>query len=177
MTYRDQLRWLAFDHHGIVTTEQARAIGVPAVALRKLATRNAMRHLGHGVYSMEEAPTTRYTEYAKALALAGPDAMLADESVLAFHDLALVNPRSTKVMTKRRVRAQLPSTVEVLRRTELPAPVFFEGLASMPLADALLACRGRVQTERLLDATHEARVRGLIRPAEADAVAKALAVV
>lgn len=114
---------------------------------------------------------------AKALALAGPDAMLADESVLALHDLALVNPRTTKVMTMRRVRARMPSTVEVLRRTYLPAPVFFEGIATMPLADALLACRGRVQTERLLDATHEARVRGLLRPVDADAVAKQLAVV
>ena len=36
MTHRQTLRWLAFDHHGVVTTEQAAAAGVPAVEVRKL---------------------------------------------------------------------------------------------------------------------------------------------
>lgn len=174
MTYRDQLRWLAFEHHGVVTTEQARAVGVPAVALRKLAARKALRHLGYGVYRMEEMPETRFTEYAQALAMAGPGAMLADESVLAIHDLALVNPRSIKVTTPRRVRAQLPGTVDIVRRDKLAEPEFVDGLPTMPLRAALVACRGRVLRERLVDAAREAETQGLLTGSEADDVVRQL---
>ncbi|MDQ2707390.1 MAG: type IV toxin-antitoxin system AbiEi family antitoxin domain-containing protein [Actinomycetota bacterium] len=47
MTYRQQLRELAFDTHGVVTTRDAQAAVVPAVELRKLAARGALAHLGH----------------------------------------------------------------------------------------------------------------------------------
>jgi predicted transcriptional regulator of viral defense system len=40
---REKLRWLAFDHHGIVTIDQAAAVGVPAVELCKLAARARAR--------------------------------------------------------------------------------------------------------------------------------------
>lgn len=174
MTYREQLRWLAFDHHGVVTIAQARAIGVPAVALRKLASRHVLRHFGHGVYLMEEAPTTPLTEYALALALVGPDAMLADESVLAAHELALVNPRTIKVTTPRRVRTQVPKTVEIIRRSHLAEPAFIGGLPAMPVGQALVECKGRVPKDRLVEAAQQARAQGLLPADEADDVLRTL---
>jgi len=174
MTYRDQLRWLAFDNHGVVTTAQAHAAGVPAVALRKLAARSVLRQVGYGVYRMQEVPATPLTEYAEAVALGGPGAMIADESVLALHDLALVNPKRIKVATTRRVRADLPSTVEIVRRAALPEPDFVDGLPTMPTGDALRACRGRVMNERLTTAAREAHAQGLLLPEEADRVIRDL---
>jgi len=44
----------------------------------------------------------------------------ADESVLAVHGLALVNPRTIKVATNRRVRAVLPPPIDVVSTAEAP---------------------------------------------------------
>ena len=157
-----------------VTTDQAVAAGVPAVELRKLAARGALSRVGFGVYRMEEAPTTPLTPYAQALALVGPGSMLADESVLALHELALVNPRAIKVATNRRVRTNLPATIELIHRVTTDAVEVVDGLATMPLKDALLACRGRVMRERLAEATHTALARDLIDERDAAEVLQRL---
>ncbi len=174
MTYREQLRWLAFDNHGIVTTTQAQAAGVPAVAMRKLAARSVLRNVGYGVYRMQEVPATPLTEYAEAVALVGPGAMIADESVLALHDLALVNPKKIKVATTRRVRADVPPSVEIVRRAYLAEPDYVDGIPTMPTGDALRACRGRVMNERLTTAARQAQEQGLLLAEEADQVIRDL---
>lgn len=162
MTNRQTLRWLAFDHHGIVTTELAAAAGVPAVEVRKLASRGALTRVGHGVYRMDEVPMTALTPYAQALALVGDGAYLVDESVLAVHDLALVSPRTIKVATARRVRTALPPTIELVPVNDGGDVEHIDGLATMPLRDALIACRGRVMRERLVEATRVAVARDLL---------------
>lgn len=174
MTYRQTLRWLAFDRHGIVTVADAAAAGVPAVEVRKLTARGALRRVGHGVYRMEEAPATALTAYAQALALVGPGAVLADESVLTVHDLALVNPRTIKVATGRRIRTALPANIELVARAWQGPVEHVEGLPTMPLKDALVACRGRVMRERLIEAVDEAQARNLIDAQDADAARREL---
>ena len=162
-TYRQQLRELAFDTHGVITTRGAAELGVPAVEIRKLAARGALAPLGHGVYRMLEAPRTQLDEYAEAVALAGPGAVLADEAVLAALDLAQVNLRRIRVATSRRVRAAVPDTVEIiLRDVAGHERGDVDGIPAMTLPAAILACRGRIMTERLIDATHTAARRELI---------------
>jgi predicted transcriptional regulator of viral defense system len=162
-TYRQQLRELAFDTHGVITTRQATEAGVPAVEIRKLAARGALAPLGHGVYRMLEAPTTPLDEYAEAVALAGPGAVLADEAVLAALDLAQVNLRRIRVATSRRVRAAVPNTVEIIRRDiDDHDRGDVDGIPAMTVQAAILACRGRIMTERLVDATRTAARRELI---------------
>ena len=163
MTYRENLRWVAFDHHGVITTARAAEAGVPAVELRKLARRGALEHVGYGVYRMTEVPPTSVTQYAEAVALVGEGAVVADESVLAIHDLALVNPRTVRVATHHRVRARLPAAVELVHRFLPPADVTdVEGVPTMTVAAALRACRGRVMTERLVQAVDDALDRRLL---------------
>ena len=176
MTYRLMLRELAFDQHGIVRTADAERIGVPAVEVRKLAARGALARVGQGVYRMLEVPVTAYTEYAEAVALAGKGAVLADEAVLAAHGLAQVNPGRIRVATPHRVRARLPVTVEVVRR-DVPAAAreYVEGVPMMTVAAALIACQGRVMTERLIDGARDAGARGLLQPGEQVRVLAALA--
>lgn len=176
MTYRQRLRELAFDTHGVVTTKEALAIGVPAVELRKLAARGALRHLGRGVYRMLEVPVGALDEFAEAVALAGDGAVLADEAVLSALDLAQVNLRRVRVASPRRVRAKLPETVEVVHRDVPPEQRdYIDGVPSMTLEAALLGSRGRVMTERLVDAAHEAADRGLLRRDQEARVVVALA--
>lgn len=176
MTYRQLLRELAFDTHGVVTAEDAAAAGVPAVELRKLAARGALAHRGRGVYRMLEVPTGRLDEFAEAVALAGPDAVLADEAVLAAHELAQVNLRRIRVATPRRVRAKLPPTVEIVHR-DVPGEQRddVDGVPAMSVEAALLSARGRVMTERLIDATRAAAARGLLGPRQEARVLAALA--
>lgn len=177
MTYRQKLRELAFETHRVITTTQAQAVGVPAVELRKLTARGALTRVGHGVYRMDEAPAGELDEYAQAVALGGEGAILADEAVLAAHHLAQVNLRRIRVAAPRRVRAQLPRTVEVFHRI-VPDDqrTSIDGVPAMTIESALLGARGRIMTERLIEAAHQARERGLLDPdAEARVVAALVA--
>lgn len=168
-TYRQQLRELAYDTHGVITIDDAKAAGVPAVEVRKLANRGALEHRGHGVYRMLEAPVTPMDEFAEAVALAGAGAVLADEAVLAAHDLAHVNLKKVSVAIPRRVRTKLPATVKVIRK-DVPTDQRddIDGIPAMSVESALLAVRGRIMTERLVDAAHRATARGLV-PANREA--------
>ena len=173
MTYRRTLRELAFETHGVVTSRSAQSVGVPSVELRKLAARGALTRLGQGVYRMDEAPAGELDEYAQAVALVGDGAVLADEAVLAAHHLAQVNLRRIRVASSRRVRARLPGTVEVIRR-DVPEHQrdSIDGVPAMTIESAILGAHGRIMTERLVEAAHQARERGLLDPdAEARIVA------
>lgn len=172
-TYRQQLRELAYDTHGVITLDVAKAAGIPPVEVRKLAQRGALERRGHGVYRMLEAPVTALDEFAEAVALAGDGAVLADEAVLSAHDLAQVNLRKVPVATPRRVRAKLPTTVKVIRKVVLDDQRDdIDGIPAMSVEAALLAVRGRIMTERLVDAAHQATNRGLLpRDREAKLVA------
>jgi predicted transcriptional regulator of viral defense system len=169
--YRRELRELAFDSHGVVTLRDAASAGVPAVEVRKLASRGALTRLGQGVYRMEEAPADALTEFAAAVALVGGDAVLVDESVLAAHDLAQVNLRRIQVASGDRVRRRLPATIEVIPRA-VPADerTDIDGLPAMKLTAAIRASRGRVLTSRLVDAARQADARGLIDHGEAESL-------
>lgn len=177
MSYRRVLRELAFDTHGVITAREAAKAGIPGSALRQLARRGALERRGQGVYRMTEVPVGPLDEFAEAVALVGHGAVLADESVLAAHDVAYVNLRTIKVAVAMpsRVRRWLPPTVEVVQRrlsaSDLEA---IDGVPAMSLAAAMVASRGRLMTERLLDALEQAKGRGLMSRADAQRVLDAL---
>ncbi|HCB07321.1 MAG TPA: hypothetical protein DEQ43_24245 [Nocardioides bacterium] len=177
VTYRQILRELAFDAHGVVTLDAARAAGVPEVSVRQLAERGALERLGKGVYRMTEMPRGALDEFAEAVALVGGDAVLADEAVLAAHDLAQVNLRRIKVAvpSPSRVRQELPRTIDVVRRRVPEADRdAVDGIPSMSITAALIASIGRVMPERLLDAAQQARARSLISAADLDQVTQTI---
>lgn len=180
MTYRQDLREIALDNYGFITTEQARDAGVPAYMLRQIAARGGLDHLAHGVYRFpySEVRATRLDPFAEAVARVGTDAYLAADAVLALHGLALVNPRRIRVGTPRRVRADVGRAVEVVQRALPPeALTEYEGIPSTTLAQALADCArdGLVMPERLADARREARARGLLTEHEARSLAAAAA--
>ena len=177
MTYRQILRELAFDAHGVVTLDAAREAGVPATAVRQLAERGALERLGKGVYRAVEMPRGPLDEFAEAVALVGSDGVLADEAVLAAHDLGQINLRRIKVAvpSPSRIRHELPRTVELVRRRVPEADRdTIEGIPAMSLSAALIASTGRVMTGRLRAAVRQARARELISEADADRVLKVI---
>lgn len=84
--------------------------------------------------------------------------------MLAFHDLALVNPPRIRVGTTRRVRRSLPDHIEVIR-DDLPASdrTVYDGLPSATVERALRDCIGTVMGDRLIEAADRARDEALIR--------------
>lgn len=160
--YRDIVREIAHDNYGYVTTENAVDAGVPAIELPKLAGRGGLVNVAYGLYRVPDVPPTDFGQFAEALLRVGKDAYLHGESVLALFGLANVNPRTIEVAVARRVRAKLPDFVKLVRVREATQTATYEGLPSQPVAEALLECRGRIETERLLEAAKQARSSGLL---------------
>lgn len=103
-------------------------------------------------------------ELFEAVLRVGDDAFLTHDSVLALHELALVNPRRVRVGTPHRARPKLPPFVEVMRQELESAELTeYEGIPSATVARALMDCRTMVMTDRLIEATRDAAKRGLVR--------------
>lgn len=164
--YRDIVLEIALDHYGYVATRDAVEAGIPAGELPKLAARGGLEHVAYGLYRVSDVPPTRYDQFAEALLRVGEGAYLHGESVLALFGLADVNPRQIKVAVRRRARPKLPAFVELTQVRGDVRTTFYEGLESQSVADALLECHGRIETERLVDATQQARAEGLLTTTE-----------
>lgn len=172
--YRDIVREIAYDNYGYVTTRDATDAGVPAVELPKLAARGGLMNVAYGLYRVPDVPPTRFDQLAEALLRVGSGSYLHGESVLALFGLADVNPRRIKVAVPRRVRTRLPAFIELTQVPGAGRTTFYEGLASQPVAEAILECRGRIETERLRDAAGQARQEGLLTTTEWRQVRKGL---
>lgn len=166
-TYRRRLRTFADNQYGFVTTHDALQLGIPAVELRKLASRGGLEQVWRSVYRFSEVPHTANDRFMKAVLCVGPDAYLVGESVLALHELAMVNPRAIQVSAPRRFRAKLPSTIKFVAVNHIDETVTrYEGIASMSVSQALYFCRGAVMGSRLNEAIDIAAQRGLLHRAE-----------
>lgn len=174
-TYRRQLYEIAVGQYGYVTTADAAAIGVPPIELPKLAEHAGFMNVAYGLYRFEDVPHSPRDKFAEAVLRVGMDAHLTGDAVLAFHELALVVPRRIRIGTDRRVRANLPEWIHVVRE-ELPEDdlTIYEGVRSATVARALIDSRGIVMTDRLINAVHDARQQGLLTGAEADRVLSVL---
>ncbi|MBK8074509.1 MAG: type IV toxin-antitoxin system AbiEi family antitoxin domain-containing protein [Kineosporiaceae bacterium] len=168
MTYRQQLRELANESYGYITTRDAADLDIPAVELRKLAARGALQHVSRGVYRFTDARRTHRDAYAEAVIRTGEDAYLTADAVLGLLGLAMVEPQRIKVATPRRTRPKDPGFVEIVQRQLPPEHITtYRGIRATTVGQAILDSQGTVMTERLLDALTEARHAGLIDPREA----------
>ncbi|WP_193106702.1 type IV toxin-antitoxin system AbiEi family antitoxin domain-containing protein [Brachybacterium sp. FME24] len=164
MGYRQDLWEIAAGQHGVVTVPEAEDAGVPAVEVRKLAHRGALRPYGKGVYVHRDVPTTALTQLTAAAALAGEDAFLHRESVLDLLGLGQFNPRRIRVGTRRRVRRVLPGWMELETRKDIPDEDLaqYEGIRATTVRRALEDMRDRMPPDRWNALLVEARRRELI---------------
>jgi predicted transcriptional regulator of viral defense system len=174
-TYRRRARELAMGQYGYFTTDEARDLGIPVVELAKLSAREQVRHVAYGLYRFDDVPVTEYDQYFEAVARVGKDAFLTGDSVLALHDLALVNPRRRRIGTTRRVRAKLPDWIDVVREEVDPDSLTtYFMIPSVTVAHAIRSCQGKVMTERLLQAVDDALAEGLVSESEGHALRREL---
>lgn len=174
-SYRDIVREIALGEYGYITTKQAVEAGVPAVELRKLAARGALKNVAYGLYRVPDASATAFDQFAEALLRTGEGAYLRGDSVLALFGLADVNPRRVRVVAPRRTRAKMPDFIEVTGANRTPPELTrYQGLLSMTVAEAILDCRGQIERKRLLAAARDARKEGLLTRIEYAALQRAL---
>jgi len=169
MSYYETIYEYAADNYGLITSAEAKALNISNVELVKLSHRGRLLRLGHGVYRIKHYIPTSYDKYAEAVAIAGDNAFLFRESVLAMHDLAFVNPTSIFVATTKKIRKTLPNhiRIEYVGSDEYSDVTKYEGILSQSVISALLACKGKIMTERLVSAINKASKNGLITQAEA----------
>lgn len=169
MGYRNDLWELAADRNGVVTIAEAEYAGVPAVEMRKLAARGALRAYGNGVYTHRDVPRNPFTEPTIAVALAGDGAFLQRESVLNFFGIGQFNPPKVRVGTPRRVRRTLPQWMDLEIRKTVPDEdlTLYEGLRATTVRRALEDMRGRMPPDRWEVAVSEALRRDMISERDA----------
>ena len=173
MAHFDDIYELAADNYGLITSAEAKNLGVAKSELNRWVGMGRLLKRGHGVYKLVRYVPTEYDRYAEAVALVGDGSFLFGEAVLAMHGLALANPRRISVGTTKRVRRELPEWVQPVTVSGKTV-TSYEGIPSQSLAEAILECRGMVMGERLKSAVEDARREGLITKDEFEHLRKEL---
>lgn len=162
MTRFDDIYEIAADNYGLVTAAEVASAGAATSEVARYVRQGQLVRVGRGVYRLARYVPTPYDGYAEAVALVGPGSYLYGESVLAMHGLAPTNPKRVCVATPRRVRKELPDSVEVTQKPGGKPTAVYEGIPSQSVADAIRSCKGRLMAERLRQATEGARRGGLV---------------
>lgn len=166
MSYYEDIYDETIGNNGLITSSQAKRMGIPAVELVKLARRGKLTRLGHGVYRIDKFVPTASDPYAVAVAMCGEGAYIIGESVLAFYGLCPVRANVIYVGTPNRIRRNLPSKLVLKRFSASRNIVLMEGIPAQTIPDAVLEARNTVETGRLWEAVRTAADRQLITPAD-----------
>ena len=172
MTYYDDIYEIAVDNYGLITSAEAKKLGISDQDMKMLEKRGRLIKRGHGVYRLARYVPTPYDAYAEAVVLVGRSAYLYGESVIAMLELAPTNPSRVFVATHSRIRKQLPEYIVLVKADD--AITHYEGIPSQSVYDAILACRKTMMPERLEDATQEAERQGYITNNQARTLRKEL---
>jgi predicted transcriptional regulator of viral defense system len=174
MAFYDEIYEVAADNYGIITSAQAKEMGISNKEMSRLASDGRLQRIGHGVYTIKHYVPTQNDPYARMVALVGKDAYLWGESVIAMHELAPTNPSYVCVGTPFRIRKTLPSGIRIMPHDKSKKITQYEGIPSQNIPDAILSARGRMMTERLEAAAIEARQQGYITEKEEQSLLKEL---
>lgn len=170
MKHWDLIREIAEDNYGIVTAAAAREICPSGVELARWVKKGWLERRGWGVYRLSRFTPSEYDRYAEAIALCGAGVVYG-ESVLALHNLALVNPGRVKVSVGSKMRRKLPDWVEVVPERVSSTAVYC-GVPCQKIADAIIACKTTVPRDRLKQAVTDVEKSGLVFGAELKSLRK-----
>lgn len=157
----------AVDDFGLITSAEARELGVSNAELVQLARRGKLQRVSRGVYRMPVWPYQEAAPYAIAVKSAGPDAYLYGESVVALLGLAPIDPGRMWIASPGRVRRNLGEGVRLMERQPSNARVErYEGVPSQYAMNAIRESAGTMGRARALHAAEEAVHRGYITRSE-----------
>lgn len=168
MSKYEDIYAVAADNYGLVTRDEAAAMGVSDKELSGFASDGRLTRIGHGVYRVKHHVPGFLDPYAESVAIVGPDAYLYGESVLAMFSLCPTSPTKMFVATPRRVRRKLPEGMRVIQRKDAADVTRYEGIPSQEVGAAIRSCIGKIMSERLHAAVQEALQKGLLKEDEAE---------
>jgi predicted transcriptional regulator of viral defense system len=170
MTAYEQIWPVAEDHYGIITSAQAKAMGISRQNMVAMAESGRLERVGHGVYQVKHHVPGLNDVYALSVAIAGEDAYLRGASVLYMLGLTPANPSVMYLGTPRRIRRRFPKGMKVKCNQHCESVEFegFEGIPCQPLSEALQTARdeGAVEADRIADAALAANEKGLLTDEE-----------
>lgn len=174
MNTYDRIYEIAADQYGLITTDEARDIGIPNIELVKLAHRGKLKRLGYGLYRLSRYIPTSFDTYAEAIKMVGSEAYLYGESVLALHELIPTNPSCIYVATSLRIRRRLPDHICIIKKNNADNKTYYEGIPSQDAVSAIRSCIGSIMNERLINAIYTARQIGIISDSDERQLTKEL---
>ena len=158
----DEIAAVAIANYGIVTSAEATRMGVALKDMHEWVLNGRLEKAGRGVFRLCQYPYNEYCHYAEAVALVGEGTWICGESVLAMHNLALVNPVQIHVATTKRVRRALPRWITVVKKNFDADKDDFNGIPCQNLASVFVEFKGKLMSDRLIQAIKEAKGRGLL---------------
>jgi predicted transcriptional regulator of viral defense system len=172
----NELVAIAEENDGLLTSTQARRVGILDSVLVRLAQRGRLERVARGVYRIAHYPQARNSQYREAILWAessqGPEeAALSHETALAVYGVSDANPSQVHITVPKsaRLRRERPTWIAI-HRDNLKAKdlALHEGLRVTSVARTVadvLNSSGRIDFVR--QAINDARRTGLIGPSEA----------
>ena len=121
----DELYAIAEEHDGLLTSKEARALGIQDSVLVRLAQRGRLERMSRGVYRIAHFPADRLAQYREAILWAkasqGPERIaLSHETALLLYGISDVNPARVNltVPMSARLRREHPEWI-VIHRADL----------------------------------------------------------
>jgi len=176
----DELLALAEQNDGLVTANEARAIGIVDSVLARTTQRGKLERVARGVYRIPYYPTDRLSQYREAVLWArashGPENVaLSHETALAIYGISDVNPSRVHITVPKgaRLRRQTPKWITVHRGQPLSTDVTtHEGLPVTTVPKSVLDVWKETGKSGLArQAIKDARKEGYINAAEAKKLA------
>jgi predicted transcriptional regulator of viral defense system len=168
-----ELLWdLAEQHHGVITSKAATAVGVPRTELVKLARRGWLEHVGHGVYRLPRLAGTGWDDLAEAVAWPAGRGVLSHATALLVHELADVNPNTIHLTLPVGYRPRRRGVAGLTLHWEELAPNEIELKEGLPVVNPAVAIRQCIESadvpfHLLRQAIKTALGKGRITPAQA----------
>lgn len=120
-TRMDELYALAEEHDGLLTSKEARALGIQDSVLVRLAQRGRLERMSRGVYRIAHYPTDRLAQYREAVLWAqanhhGPERIaLSHETALLIYGISDLNPSRVHLTVPKsaRLRRERPEWITI----------------------------------------------------------------
>jgi len=129
-TRMDELYAIAEEHDGLLTSKEARALGIQDFVLVRLAQRGRLERMSRGVYRIAHFPADRLAQYREAILWAkasqGPERIaLSHETTLLLYGISDVNPAHVNltVPMSARLRREHPEWIVIHRANLSPQEI------------------------------------------------------
>ena len=162
------------DDFGLITSGEAKALGISNTELVQQARRGKLVRVGRGVYRMPVWPYQEEAPYAIVVKAAGENAYLYGESVLALLGLAPTDPRRIWIASPDRVRRNLGEGTVVLDRQAAEPTTLYAGVPCQRVAGAIRSAVPAIGKARAEQAAEAALKEGYITEADRDGLMEEL---